>query len=92
MQDTMTAPAIQPVAQPVKGEMSVLDHTGDYKIIWDSDKADEVEQARKTFNDLKAKGYAAFKVTGKDGTKGEQVRAFDPHEEKLIMIPQVVGG
>jgi hypothetical protein len=90
IEDTMTTTA--PPKPSIKGEMTVMDHTGDYKIIWDSDKPDEVDQARKTFNDLKAKGYAAFKVTGKDGTKGEQTKTFDSHEERLIMVPAVAGG
>lgn len=81
-----------PAPTKVRGEMSVLNRTGDFKVIWDSDQPAEVEQARKTFNDLKTKGYAAFKVVSKDGAKGEQVRIFDPNEERLIMVPAIVGG
>lgn len=64
---------------------------GDTKIIWSSDNRDEVENARRTFNDLKAKGYAAFSVK-KDGERGSQIREFDRDAEKLIMVPQLRGG
>ena len=74
-----------------KHEMAVLDHTGDFKVLWDQHNADEVQIASKTFGDLKKKGYAAFKLTGSDG-RGEQVREFNAQDERLIMIPQLQGG
>lgn len=72
-------------------ELVVLDATGDTKIIWDPDRADEVAVARRTFEDLKKKGYAAYAVK-RDGSKGEVVRAFDADAEKLILAPATVGG
>lgn len=72
-------------------ELIVLDQTGDTKIIWDSDKAEEVDQARETFNKLKKKGYMAYKVN-KKGEQGEVIREFDPDAEKMILAPQTVGG
>lgn len=85
---------LEPPQAPTKirGEMAVLDHTGDYKIIWDADVPAEVEQARKTFYELKSKGYAAFKVKGEAGAQGEQVREFNPDAERLIMVPAMQGG
>ena len=80
-----------PVSTVQKHEMSVMDHTGDFKVLWDRHNTDEVEAARKTFNDLKKKGYAAFKITGTDG-RGEQVREFNSNDEKLVMVPAVQGG
>jgi hypothetical protein len=74
------------------GELAVMDHTGDMKIIWSSDNEDEVAQARKTFDDMRAKGYAAYRVEGKKGEKGEVIREFDPAAEKIIMAPAMVGG
>jgi hypothetical protein len=32
-------------AEPVRGEMAILDKTGDTKLIWSTDKTDEVENA-----------------------------------------------
>ena len=79
------------VAEPGQRELIVLDATGDTKIIWDPDKSDEVETARATFNNLKKKGYLAYKVDRK-GDKGEVIREFDPNAEKMILAPQTVGG
>lgn len=71
--------------------LSVLGCQGDTKIIWDPDKDAEVENAKRTFDDLRRKGYLAFRVTGR-GDKGEQISTFDKHAEKLILAPQMRGG
>ena len=63
----MTNQASETVVEPVRahvGEMRVLDQTGDLKIVWSSDKPDEVTQARKMFDDMKAKGYSAVLASG----------------------------
>jgi hypothetical protein len=73
------------------GELSVLDKTGDTKIIWDSARRDEVDAARRAFDDLKAKGYLAYSVT-KKGDKDEVIKKFDPDAERIIMAPPLVGG
>lgn len=73
------------------GELCVMDRTGDTKIIWDSGNDDEVENARRTFKDLKKKGYLAYKVK-KGGDKGEVVSEFDSEAERLIMAPPLAGG
>lgn len=64
---------------------------GDTKLIWSSDNSHEVENARATFDRLKKNGFAAFAVK-KNGDKGEQIFAFDPEAEKIIMTPQLRGG
>ena len=64
---------------------------GDTKIIWNSDNAEEVSNARRTFDDLKKKGFAAFAVKA-NGDKGERIFAFDEDAEKLIMVPPLQGG
>lgn len=73
------------------GELATLDRSGDTKVFWSSTVPDEVQNARRTFNDLRGKGYAAFKLTG-DGTKGEQILEFDPMAEKIILAPAMKGG
>lgn len=73
------------------GELVELGRQGDTRIIWDSEKEDEVATARRAFDDLRAKGYLAFKVN-KEGNKGEQITRFDPDAEKLILAPQMKGG
>lgn len=73
-------------------EMAIMSRDGDSKLIWDKDNPDEVENARRTFDELKKKGFIAYKVEGRKGEKGEVLRAFDPDAERLIMAPPMVGG
>lgn len=75
-----------------KGEMRILGRlVGDTKIIWDPSKEAEVNNAKKTFEDLTGKGYKAFKVRD-DGEPGEQVTEFPKGEAKLILAPAIAGG
>lgn len=76
----------------VKGELAILDDTGDTKVMWSKDNDDEVDAARAQFNTLTRKGYTAYRATGKDGKKGEQIREFDPDAERIILVPPVQGG
>ena len=73
-------------------EMSIIDGSGDTKLIWDSEKPAEVENARQTFSNLKGQGYVPFAVTGKEGVKGERMVEFDSEAERMIMVPPMVGG
>jgi hypothetical protein len=73
------------------GELSVMGRQGDTKVIWDANNSDEVENARRTFDDLRKKGFLAFKVKG-DAGKGEQITAFDASAERLILAPPMRGG
>lgn len=73
------------------GTLSVMDRTGDTKLIWNSGNADEAAAARKTFTDLKAKGFVAYSVK-KKGARGKALAAFDPDAEKIIMSPPMAGG
>lgn len=73
------------------GTMRVIDHTGDTKIIWDSEKKAEVDAARKTFDELRAKRYNAYAVK-KNGEQGEIIEKFDPDAEKIILAPPMSGG
>ena len=65
---------------------------GDTRIIWSRDNQDEVVNARRTFDDLVRKGFLAFRVEGKEGMKGEQIKEFDPNAERLILTPALRGG
>ena len=73
------------------GVLQTMDRTGDTKIVWDSDNADEVASARRTFNDLKNKGYRAYSVR-KSGKRKDLITNFDPNAESLIMAPPMAGG
>jgi hypothetical protein len=74
------------------GVLHTLDHTGDTRIMWDKGNEDEVATARKTFDDLRKKGYVAYRAEGKKGDRGEVIRAFDPDAERIILVKQLVGG
>ena len=74
------------------GEMAVMGRQGDLKVIWDHTKTDEVAAARKTFDEMRAKGYLAFSVKGRDGSKDEQITTFDPAAERIILAPPMRGG
>jgi hypothetical protein len=72
--------------------LEILDSTGDTKVIWDADNADEVAAAKAQFDALKKKGFAAFKVKGVTGAKGAKIDEFDPDAEKMILVPPMAGG
>ena len=74
-----------------KREMRILDATGDTKLIWDPENADEVAAAKAQFDTLTKKGFKAFSV-GAKGKQDELVTAFEADAEKLILIPPVKGG
>lgn len=74
------------------GYMAVMGRDGDTKYMWDANKQDEVDIARKTFESFRKKGYLAFRATGKEGAKGEQIRTFQPDAERIIFVPPMVGG
>lgn len=71
--------------------MAVMGSGGDIKKIWNKSNEDEVEDARRTFYDMRRKGYLAFRAN-KDGGRGEQIREFDPDAEQMIMVPPMQGG
>ena len=73
------------------GELAVMGRQGDTKVIWDASNADEVAAARKTFDELRGKGFLAFSVKAMGG-KGEQIFKFDPEAEKIILAPPMRGG
>jgi hypothetical protein len=73
------------------GEMRIMGKEGDLKVIWDSEKTDEVKAARRQFEELTGKNYIAFSVK-KDGEKNEKISKFDPELEKMILVPMVKGG
>lgn len=75
-----------------RNEMSIMNHTGDVKKQWDPNNAVETADAKRSFDDLRAKGYLAFRVNEKDASKGEQIREFEPNAGSIIMVPPMAGG
>jgi len=72
-------------------EMSILDRTGDIKIVWDPHRLDEVASAKAAFEAAKKKKMVAYSVS-ESGEADEIIRDFDPNAEKIIMRPAMVGG
>lgn len=73
------------------GEMRIMDHTGDTKIIWDKNVPAEVEHARDTFKKFKDKRYLAYSVES-GGAKGTILKEFDPNIQSMILSPPLAGG
>ena len=73
------------------GQLTVMDHTGDTKTLWNPDSPDEVAAVRKQFKSLRKKGFLAYRVAG-DGSQGVAMAEFDPHAGKVIMTPAMSGG
>ena len=84
-------PQVSPTPTTTEHLLHVLDHTGDTRTTWDPDKQVEVDAAKKTFKELKKKGYLAYTV-GENGEKGEVIQQFDPTAGMIIMSPQYAGG
>ena len=73
------------------GEIAIMGIEGDTKILWDKENDDEVGIARQTFNDLKKKGFAMFKVK-KLGGQGDKITEFDSELQAIIAVPAIRGG
>lgn len=73
------------------GEMRIMGSVGDTKMIWDRNNEDEVKTAKKSFDDLRKKGFTAFGVK-KTGEKGDVITEFNPSMEKIIMAAPMRGG
>lgn len=79
-------------APPTAILFQVMGLSGDRKQMWDPNQADEVDDARRSFSNLRKKGFLAYKVNPKDGSKGEQITEFDPAMGAVIFTPPMVGG
>lgn len=89
----MTAVPAEEIQVPEgHGLLSTLDRTGDIRQMWDRKNKDEVDAARRTFDDLVKKGHMAYRAVGKEGERGEQIRKFDPDAERIILVKPLVGG
>jgi hypothetical protein len=60
---------------------------GDTTIVWDSNKPEEVEMARKAFEAYKKKHpkAMAFSVDHKDNKGAQAISDFDPNAEKILV-------
>lgn len=72
-------------------EFKVLDPNGHTRTSWDTSDPEEVERARRIFNDLMNRGYRAFRM---DAGAGESVpkSAFDPKDKETLFVPPIRAG
>jgi hypothetical protein len=72
-------------------EFKVLDPNGHTRTSWDTSNPEEVERARRIFNDLMNRGYRAFRM---NGGAGESVpkSAFDPKDKETLFVPPLRAG
>lgn len=68
-----------------------MNEDGDKRIMWDSSNDGEITEARRVFDEYKAKGYLAYRTNSR-GEKGTVIDKFDAKAERIIMQPQMVGG
>lgn len=75
-------------------ELILLNHLGDERKIWGRKEADAFRKAKDKFDELKAKGWFAYRVIPDKirGDKKEEIKEFDPEAEKIVMSPAHAGG
>jgi len=73
------------------GVIETMNSSGDFKIMWDRNNPGEVTAAKAAFDQAIAAKSAVFAVKTKGG-KGDKVKEFDPNAERLMVVPQLVGG
>lgn len=72
-------------------EFTVLDPNGHTTTMWDPQSPAEVERARRVFDEMRRRGYRAFRI-GKDGGPGEPRRSFDPKDDAMLFVPPIHAG
>ena len=70
-------------------EFKVLDPNGHTRTAWDTANADEVETARRVFDDLMSRGYRAFKMGAGEGVPKS---TFDPKDKETLLVPPIRAG
>jgi hypothetical protein len=71
--------------------LHTLNGQGDVNITWNPRNADEVREAKRTFDNLKKKGYQGARV--QDGERSDElIREFDPQARSIVMFQQIQGG
>jgi hypothetical protein len=75
----------------MKGQMRILNSSGDSTVTWSPEVAEEVKSASDIFEELVQQHYTAyaFKVSAQPG---EVITRFEPGAQKIIMAPRMAGG
>lgn len=72
-------------------EFKVLDPNGHTRTTWDTSSAEEVENARRIYNELMKRGYRAFRMEGGAGESVPKGR-FDPKDKETLLVPPIRAG
>ena len=73
--------------------LEVLGRSGDEKITWDPEDADQVATARERFEEARAAGMSVFAVESVEvEQQGARLEEFDPTVGRMVAVPQLVGG
>lgn len=80
------------------GMLRVMSHRGDDRVEWDLTKVEMIDaeavaavrEAERIFDEQRARGATAFKVT--PGKPVERIESFDRTAEQIVIVPRVVGG
>lgn len=70
-------------------EFKVLDPNGHTRTAWDTDSPEEVETARRIFDQLMGRGYRAFRMGAGEGVPQ---RNFDPQDKETLLVPPIRAG
>lgn len=73
------------------GEIREMSRKGDLKLSWNSGNEKEVAAAKEVFDKRIREGWAAFGEK-RLGCKGDRIKTFDRCAERIILVPQVIGG
>lgn len=79
-------------------KLRILSARGDTTVEWDSrglevgdpEAKAAVREAERIFEEHRARGATAFKVT--PNQPAEKIERFDPTAEQIVMVPRVAGG
>ena len=72
-------------------EFTVLDPNGHTTTMWDPQSPAEIERARRVFDEMRRRGYRAFRI-GKDGGPGQPRHSFDPKDDAMVFVPPIHAG
>jgi hypothetical protein len=66
---------------------------GDMRVFWDRDNRDEVEAARRQSEELRGKGFLAFRPEREGAEcKGQVLERCGPTSERIILLRPLWGG
>lgn len=81
----MAEPALLDIPPGIGVISKMSTDDGDFRITWDPDDPEQVENAREAFADLRRHGYGTYKIEP-GGKRREEIREFDPARGAMRII------